>query len=214
MDIIERYLEEVLVANETTNLTRIVSRESAKILHIEDSTSGLNYINEAPGGPYVDLGTGGGFPGVPLAVKTGRDTLLVDSVKKKTAIIQGIVDKLGISNVSTYAGRIEDLGREMPSHFAVATARALSQLPSLMELASPLLFEGGLLICYKSHLSNEERNHALSLEDKLGLKCIHEDTFTLSDGETTRCMFVMQKFKDAEVKLPRKTGLAQKRPLK
>ena len=139
---------------------------------------------------------------------------LVDSVKKKTAIIQGIVDKLGISNVSTYAGRIEDLGREMPSHFAVATARALSQLPSLMELASPLLFEGGLLICYKSHLSDEERNHALSLEDKLGLKCIHEDTFTLSDGETTRCMFVMQKFKDAEVKLPRKTGLAQKRPLK
>ena len=106
MDIIERYLEEVLVANETTNLTRIVSRESAEILHIEDSLSGLNYINEAPGGPYVDLGTGGGFPGVPLAVKTGRDTLLVDSVKKKTAIIQGIVDKLGISNVSTYAGRI------------------------------------------------------------------------------------------------------------
>ena len=70
MDVIERYLEEVLVANETTNLTRIVSRESAEILHIEDSLSGLNYINEAPGGPYVDLGTGGGFPGVPLAVKT------------------------------------------------------------------------------------------------------------------------------------------------
>lgn len=90
MDVIERYLEEVLVANETTNLTRIVSRESAEILHIEDSLSGLNYINEAPGGPYVDLGTGGGFPGVPLAVKTGRDTLLVDSVKKKTQSYKGL----------------------------------------------------------------------------------------------------------------------------
>ena len=214
MDVIERYLDEVLVANETTNLTRIVSRESAEILHIEDSLTGLRYMDEAPDGSYVDLGTGGGFPGVPLAIKTGRETLLVDSVKKKTAIIQGIVDKLEIENVSTYAGRIEDLGREMPAHFAVATARALSQLPSLMELAAPLLVDGGLLICYKSHLSEEEREHAFSLENKLGLKCIHEDIFTLSDGETTRCMFVMKKFKAPDVKLPRKTGLAQKRPLK
>ncbi len=214
MDVIERYLDEILVANETTNLTRITSRESAEILHVEDSLSGLKYVNEAPAGPCVDLGTGGGFPGVPLAVKTGRETLLVDSVKKKTAIIQGIVDKLDIDNVSTYAGRIEDLAREMPAHFAVATARALSQLPSLMELASPLLFEGGLLVCYKSHLADEEREHALSLEGKLGLRRIHEDVFTLSDGETTRCMFVMQKYKDADVKLPRKTGFAQKKPLK
>lgn len=214
MDVIERYLDEVLVANETTNLTRITSRESAEILHIEDSLSGLACVNEAPAGPYVDLGTGGGFPGVPLAVKTGRETLLVDSVKKKTAIIQRIVDELGIGNVSTYAGRIEDLGREMPGHFAVATARALSQLPSLMELASPLLMEGGLLVCYKSHLSEEERDWALSLKDKLGLRLVRENTFLLSDGETTRCLFVMEKFKPAEVKLPRKTGLAQKRPMK
>lgn len=90
MDIIERYLEEVLVANETTNLTRIVSRESAEILHIEDSLSGLNYINEAPGGPYVDLGTGGGFPGVPLAVKTGRDTLLVTRLKRRLQSYRGL----------------------------------------------------------------------------------------------------------------------------
>ena len=103
MDVIERYLDELLVANETTNLTRIVSRESAEVLHIEDSLSGLKYVDEAPEGPYADLGTGGGFPGVPLAVKTGREALLVDSVKKKTAIIQDIVDRLGIANVSTYA---------------------------------------------------------------------------------------------------------------
>ena len=214
MDVIERYLDELLVANETTNLTRIVSRESAEVLHIEDSLSGLKYVDEAPEGPYADLGTGGGFPGVPLAVKTGRNALLVDSVKKKTAIIQNIVDEIGISNVNTYAGRIEDLAREMPEHFAVVTARALSSLPSLMELASPLLFEGGLLVCYKSHLSDEERDHALSLQEKLGLGLVHDDTFLLSDGETTRRMFVMKKYKQPDVKLPRKTGMAQKRPLK
>ena len=208
-------LHAIMDVNKTMNLTRILSEEGGIVLHLEDSLTGLPYIGDAPEGLYADLGTGGGFPGIPLCIMTGRKTLLVDSVKKKVTALDGVAGNLGLGDlIDVYAGRIEDLAKERKGQFSVLTARALSSLPSLMELASPLLFEGGLLICYKSHLSDEERNHALSLEDKLGLKCIHEDTFTLSDGETTRCMFVMQKFKDAEVKLPRKTGLAQKRPLK
>ena len=77
-----RYLDLILEANKRTNLTRITSREEAEVLHLEDSWVGLPEINRAPAGRYGDLGSGGGFPGVPIALATGRETVLVDSVKE------------------------------------------------------------------------------------------------------------------------------------
>ena len=88
MSLMQRYLDSILEANKVTNLTRITDGEQARLLHIEDSLVGLPEVNEAPTGLYGDLGSGGGFPGVPLALATGRKTLLVDSVKKKMAIVQ------------------------------------------------------------------------------------------------------------------------------
>ena len=142
-ELIDRYLDLILEANKTTNLTRIDSKEKAQLLHVEDSLVALPEINEAPEGLYGDLGTGGGFPGVPVAIMTGREAVLVDSVKKKVAIVDKAVESLGLSDqISTFSGRIEDLACERPRQFSVLTARALSQLPSLLELASPLLKEG------------------------------------------------------------------------
>lgn len=215
MDVIEKYLQLILEANETTNLTRIESLESARVLHIEDSLYGLKYLEEAPAGRYGDMGTGGGFPGVPLAVKSGRETLLIDSVKKKVAILAGIVEQLGLSDqIGTYGGRIEELAIEQPASFSALTARALSQLASLMELASPLLCEGGLLICYKAQATEEEVSLALSLCDKLGFALLHDDSFVLSDGVTTRRIIVFEKTHEARIALPRRVGMAQKKPLK
>ena len=76
-------LHAIMEINKTMNLTRILSEEDGMVLHLEDSVLGLPYVNDAPVGLYGDLGTGGGFPGIPLCVLTGRETLLVDSVKKK-----------------------------------------------------------------------------------------------------------------------------------
>ena len=84
-NVLQRHLELVLKANETTNLTRISSAEQGTLLHIEDSLCGLPEIEDAPEGLYGDLGTGAGFPGIPIAVATGRKTVLVDSRKKKMA---------------------------------------------------------------------------------------------------------------------------------
>lgn len=215
MSLMQRYLDSILEANEVTNLTRITDGEQARLLHIEDSLVGLPEVNEAPTGLYGDLGSGGGFPGVPLALATGRKTLLVDSVKKKMAIVQSALDDLSLSEqISTSSERIEDLPLEYKEKFAVLTARALSKLVSLIELASPLLKNGGRLVCYKAQLSSEELEEALAVQDLVGMKMISQREICLSDGETTRTIVVFEKIGKSRIKLPRRIGLAQKQPLR
>lgn len=213
--LMQRYLDSILEANKVTNLTRITDGEQARLLHIEDSLVGLPEVNEAPTGLYGDLGSGGGFPGVPLALATGRKTLLVDSVKKKMAIVQSALDDLLLSEqISTSSERIEDLPLEYKEKFAVLTARALSKLISLVELASPLLKKGGRLVCYKAQLSSEELEEALAVQDLVGMKMISQREICLSDGETTRTIVVFEKIGKSRIKLPRRIGLAQKQPLR
>ena len=215
MSLMQRYLDSILEANKVTNLTRITDGEQARLLHIEDSLVGLPEVNEAPTGLYGDLGSGGGFPGVPLALATGRKTLLVDSVKKKMAIVQSALDDLSLSEqISTSSERIEDLPLEYNEKFAVLTARALSKLVSLIELASPLLKNGGRLVCYKAQLSSEELEEALAVQDLVGMKMISQREICLSDGETTRTIVVFEKIGKSRIKLPRRIGLAQKQPLR
>lgn len=212
--LIDRYLEAILEVNKTLNLTRIEDFEEARLLHVEDSLSGLEELKAAPDGLYGDLGSGGGFPGVPLGIASGRQTILVDSVKKKMAAVASVVDELGLaSQIDTYDGRIEDLAVERAGQFSALTARALSRLSVLMELASPLLKNGGHLICYKAQLSDEELEHALSLQKYLGMKLVSDRAFLLSDNEMARRIVVFEKYKEPGLKLPRRVGLAQKKPL-
>lgn len=213
MNIIQEYLKGIIEINKTVNLTRITDQKEAELLHIEDSISALPEINEAPEGLYGDLGTGGGFPGVPLGIITGRQTILVDSVKKKLNAIECVLQDLSIQDIVVNASRIEDLANEMPKKFSVLTARALSSLSSLLELACPLLRMNGQLICLKSHVSDEELNSAQSLEKKLGMKLIKQRSFYLSDSETYREILVFEKVAKPKIKLPRRVGMAQKKPL-
>ena len=111
-----------------------------------------------------------------------------------------------------YAGRIEDLAKERKGQFSVLTARALSSLPSLMELASPLLKKGGRLICYKAQPTDEEVENALGIQELVGLRLECDQTFRLSDGSTRR-IFVFEKTGTPRIKLPRRIGLAQKESL-
>lgn len=212
-ELLEAHLRGVLEINKTHNLTRITSWEEGMLLHIEDSLVGIPEITEAPEGRYADLGSGGGFPGVEAAIMTGRETLLVDSVQKKMVALAGLMDEMGLSGmVSTYGGRIEDLSKEHPEEFAVLSARALSTLPSLLELSVPLLQIGGRLVCYKSQLPGNELEEACALEQKLGMKFVSNREVVLSDGETLRRIVVFEKVAQPTVKLPRRVGMAQKRP--
>ena len=210
--LLKDYLEAILRKNEALNLTTIRSYDEGLLLHVEDSLSALKEIAAAPEGRLVDMGTGGGFPGVPLAVVSGRDVLLVDSTKKKIDAVLAITRELGIEQVGGFAGRIEELALEEPEAFAVATARALAPLAALLELSSPLLQAGGQLVAYKSAHVEEELERATGLEGKLGMKLISSRELTLSDKETPRCIYVFEKVAQPRVQLPRRPGMAQKRP--
>lgn len=211
--LLDKHLSLVIEENKVTNLTRIVDWESAQVLHVEDSLAGLPEVNEAMEGPYLDMGSGAGFPGIPLAIMTGRETLLADSVGKKTRALDSFAEALGISGiVSTYHGRIEDLALHRPNYFSLVTARALSSLASLLELASPLLAKGGSLVCYKTQSESDELDHAKAIAQKLGMEFVSSRGFVLSDGETNRAIIVFRKRCNPSMRLPRRVGMAQKKP--
>lgn len=212
-ELLDFHLRLVLEENKITNLTRITEWEQAQLLHIEDSLVGLPEFLRASEGNYVDIGTGAGFPGIPLAIMTGRTTLLADSVGKKTKALDKFISELGLAGqVSTYTGRIEDLSIQRRNEFSVVTARALSSLPSLLELTTPLLKVGGQLICYKARVDEDELDNAKRLKNNMGMRLVSKRECYLSDDETKRTIFVFEKFAEAKVKLPRRLGMAQKKP--
>lgn len=211
--LIKHHLELVIKANENINLTRIDTFDEAMLLHVEDSLSGLQELNEAPLGLYGDLGTGAGFPGIPLAIATERQTMLIDARKKKMDAVAGMIDELGLTTqITTYAGRAELLARIQPKQFAVLTARALSQLAVLIELASPLLQDEGVVICYKSQVSNDELAGAKSIKKLVGMELVKDREFMLGNDYKRRIL-VFRKFAEPKMSLPRLEGQAQKDPL-
>ena len=210
------YCKAIMEINKSLNLTAIKDFDSFVMLHLEDSLSALPELEACVEGEYIDIGCGGGFPGVPLGIVTERTTTLLDSTKKKIDAINSALSTLDFdtSNFSPIAARIEDFGSNNCERFSAVSARALSTLPTLLELASPILKIGGCLIALKSHIDEEEEQWADSLEGKLGLRKASKRVFYLSDGATFRTIVVYEKFKQPEIKLPRKNGLAQKRPIK
>ncbi|MCF0232292.1 MAG: 16S rRNA (guanine(527)-N(7))-methyltransferase RsmG [Enterococcus sp.] len=212
-DAIDRHLSLVMEKNKVLNLTAIRDLEDAKVLHLEDSLCGLPELESAPEGIYMDLGSGGGFPGVPLAIASGRDTVLIESVKKKAKALEEFCEALGLSTqIKVEAGRIEELTSKYRETASVLTARALSSIPSLLELASPLLKDTGLLILFKSGNYNVELERASQINSKLGFSDPECHNYNLSDG-SARSLILFQKNGKAQLNLPRRTGIAQKKPL-
>lgn len=213
-DLMLKHLDLVIQENMVTNLTRIDTRENGELLHIEDSLIGFGEVAAAPRGRYGDLGTGAGFPGIPLAIATNRETLLVDARLKKIDALDRMVSELGLSgNVSTYFGRIEDLAVKERANFSVLTARALAKLSVLMELASPLLIPSGRLVCYKASIDDAEMQHALRIQKTVGMELVSSRSCVLSDKSTFRTIVVFEKKRKSQIKLPRSVGFAQKKPL-
>lgn len=213
-NLIVRHLELVIEANKTTNLTRIDTFEDGMLLHVEDSLVALDEMNDAPEGLYGDLGTGAGYPGIPLAIATGRKTTLIDARKKKVLLLDSFTRDLGIDDyVSTYEGRAELLAQKSKGTFSVLTARALSKLSVLLELASPLLSRGGILICYKAQVADEELANAKRVGNLVGMTINSDRELKLSDKKTTRRIITFKKINEPKMKLPRQEGMAQKKPL-
>ncbi len=208
------HVDWVLEQNKTLNLTAIKDPAEAVRLHALDSLTILPELADSPDGPLLDMGTGAGFPGIPAMIVTGRPVTLVDSVGKKVKAISDFTTSSGWGAlVEVSSDRLEDLGRVRRSQFSVVTARALAPLPSLVELAAPFLSEGGRLICMKGTPDTQELTSGDKVGGIVGMRRLSTRSLVLPEGHEARTIVTYVREGRSKIGLPRRVGLAQKKPL-
>ncbi len=212
------HLQLMLEKNQTVNLTSIRDSKDALVLHSLDSLIFLStieqYIDFDSNDQVLDMGTGGGFPGIPLACSTNWNVTLLDSVGKKVTACQEFVDKIGLSNqVSCVQARLEDFATEYPGRYKVVCARALASLDVLIEYASPFVGKDGYLFFGKANPDEEELKRASKVSKLCGFENVSRETFELPEGYGHREIFVYKRVTKSKVKLPRRNGEARKNPL-
>jgi 16S rRNA (guanine527-N7)-methyltransferase len=207
------YLDRVLEANRRFNLTAVRSFEEGVWLHVVDSLLGLECTNAAPAGSLADIGSGAGFPGVPLLMASGRKGVLIESVGKKARFLKGATAAMGIP-ARVVRLRAEAAAVEEPESYSIVTARALAPLPSLVELAAPLLSVGGILLAYKGSPSEDELERGRAAGECVGMRQREVVRVTLPHPEQARrALVIFEKTGPPRLDLPRRIGLAQNEPL-
>jgi len=205
------YLDRLLATNETTNLTAVRDADEAISRHLEDSLELTKELETLRSGKVVDLGTGGGLPGIPLAIaRPDLAFLLVDSREKKIAFVDATARELGLSNVRAVANRAESLGatgsKDRAAHDAVVS-RALAPLPVLLELAIPLLRVSGALFAVKGERWAEELEAAKRAMQVLSVSL--ESTRRTKSGT----ILVLRKNAETPARYPRAPGEPKRKPL-
>jgi 16S rRNA (guanine527-N7)-methyltransferase len=171
-DAIDGHVRLLLAWNQAINLTAIRDPAEVATGHVIDSLSALRLLRERGVDRFVDIGSGGGFPGLPLAIAApGASAVLADSVGKKARFLETVVDACGLARrVRTHSGRAEALARDPAhrAHWPAVTARAVASLAELAELALPLLEPGGILVAWKRGDIGAELSAASRALDPLG----------------------------------------------
>jgi 16S rRNA (guanine527-N7)-methyltransferase len=213
-DTAARYVGLLLDANARVNLTRIVEPVSVARLHLLDALSALPIFNAASPSRALDLGSGGGVPGIVLAIaRPDVSWTLVDSVRKKADALRSFVAVLGLANVAVVAERAELLGRD-PSHrerHDLLTARACAPLPVLAEYALPLLRIGGTVVAWKGRIGEGELAAGKAAADLLGGRLELRPSGLASLGDHQFAL--MTKERPTPDPYPRRPGEPARRPL-
>ncbi len=209
-----RYADELLAWNAHTNLTAITDREAIYVRHFLDSLVLARFWGDAPAS-LVDIGTGAGFPGVPLKILRPPLALtLVDSVGKKTAFLRHLVAVLGLDPVRVITGRAEELGRDPREReqYDVVTARAVADLRVLAEYGLPLLRVGGVLLAPKGAEAATEAAAARRACALLG-GALEQVASVELPGIEPRALVVVRKVAPTDPRYPRPVGVPARRPL-
>jgi 16S rRNA (guanine527-N7)-methyltransferase len=216
-ELLLRHLDLVVEKNKVMNLTRIVEDREAIVRHVVDSLLLLDAIERYKSSAvvrFLDIGTGAGFPGIPLGIMTEHQGLLIDSVGKKVKSVEEFIDALGLGDrLSARATRAEELAVAQPKSFDVVVARAVADLGVLVEYASPLLRRHGVLVVSKANISEEEMGRGDETGEIVGLERVSRETCELPDEQGHREIITYQKVRTSKVKLPRPVGMAKKKPL-
>lgn len=203
-----------LLAEERASVTSITDPRRAWRVHVEDSLTGLDAAELAEAARIADIGSGAGFPGLVLAVALPDSRVdLIESVGRKCDFMRRAIEAAGLANATVQNARSEDLAAgERREVYDAVTARAVGRLSTLAELASPLLRENGVLVAWKGKRDPDEERQMERAADQLAMQ--PERILDVGDraGSKHRHLHVARKLGSTPADLPRRPGMAKKRP--
>ena len=209
-----KYMTGIIEWNDKVNVTAITEEKLFIVKHFVDSLLINHYLQGKD--RIIDIGTGGGFPGIPLKIlNKEKHFTLIDSVNKKLNVIRDLSTKLELDKLEIIHTRAEDLAsqKEYRETYDVATTRAVSNLSTILEYMLPFVKVGGIAVCMKGPNYKEELEDSKKAIELLGGKFEHIETFNL-EGEMERNILVIKKVKNTPNKYPRGQGKPLKEPIR
>lgn len=209
------YYDYLIKVNQSMNLTTITNEKEVVLKHFLDSIMIIN-SHDFSGCRVIDVGTGAGFPGIPLAIMCpDTEFILLDSLQKRLHFIEEVLDICQISNVQLIHGRAEDYGKDLVyrEQFDYCLSRAVASLPILLEFCIPFVKVGGKFISYKSELLTDELETAKHAMEVLKCKYAGNVSYDLPDIEVCRYYAFFEKTDILPSKYPRQAGKPKKKPL-
>ena len=210
------YLELLLDWNQRINLTAITDPAEVAIKHFLDSLSCLTVVRLTEGQRLIDVGTGAGFPGLPLKImRPGLQLTLLDSLQKRLAFVEAVSRELGLAGVKIVHLRAEEAGqkKDLREGFDLVTARAVARLDVLAELCLPLARVGGVFLALKGAAASEEVEIAREAVKELGGEVEGLSSIALPFLVDRRGIVLIRKVKETPSRFPRKPGTPEKKPL-
>jgi 16S rRNA (guanine527-N7)-methyltransferase len=211
-----RYAELLAAWNAHTNLTAITEPQAVQVRHFLDSLTIAQAVPMTPGLRVIDVGTGAGFPGLPLLIAFPHiHVTLLEATGKKLNFLNHVMEQIGLKGAQTVHARAEEAG-QMPEHRAaydLVLARAVARLPVLVEYLLPLAKVGGQAIAMKGSTAAEESRDAARAIDLLGGRFNRIDSFTLPGVDEVHNLVIIDKVANTPRNYPRKPGTPSRQPL-
>jgi len=208
------YKNLVIEWNEKINLTAITDDFEFAVKHFIDSLTINKYIES--GKTIIDIGTGAGFPGIPVKIlNKDNKVILFDSLNKRLKVLEDIIEKIGLKNIETLHGRAEETfkNKNYREKYDIATSRAVAALNVLAELMLPAVKVGGICICMKGNNADTEIEEAKRAIKELGGEIVKVEKMVLPELNLERNIIIIKKVKQTQNKYPRKPGTPQKDPI-
>ncbi len=218
----QKLYELIIIGNKKLNLTRITTPEEFWEKHLWDSLRGIKFILENPINcqeekKVIDIGTGAGFPGLPVAITLPKYTVtLLDSTRKKISFIETILADLNINNALTITNRVEQIGRvfQYREIYDIAFLRAVAPTVVCTEYALPLLKLGGIAILYRGNFTTDEQTNLPEVVKLLGGKIETIEEFKTPLSDSIRNCVYLRKVGKTPINYPRSVGVPTQKPLK